>query len=53
MTDAGMSAIPPVALHPEVAAVTDRVIARSRPTRERYLALIDAARDKGAERPNL
>ena len=40
-------------LHPEIAAVTDRIIARSAPGRARYLALIAAQRDGGAERPNL
>ncbi len=40
-------------LHPAVAAVTARVIERSRPTRARYLDLIAAARAAGGERPNL
>ena len=40
-------------LDPVVAAVTDRVIERSRPTRERYLALIEAERNNGLERPSL
>ncbi|HVF94728.1 MAG TPA: phosphogluconate dehydratase [Sphingomonas sp.] len=37
----------------EVAAVTDRIIERSRPTREAYLALIERERDNGARRPQL
>ena len=40
-------------LHPALAAVTDRVIARSRPGRTAYLALIAAARDEGVHRPML
>ncbi|MDG5487332.1 phosphogluconate dehydratase [Sphingomonas sp. BGYR3] len=40
-------------LHPEIAAVTDRVIERSRPGREAYLALMKRERDSGADRPKL
>ena len=40
-------------LHPALAAVTDRVVERSRPTRRRYLDLIDRERDRGMRRPNL
>ena len=38
-------------LHPEIAAVTDRVITRSKPTRDAYLALIGRARDTHIARP--
>jgi phosphogluconate dehydratase len=40
-------------LHPILSAVTDRIIERSRPTRERYLALMAAQKERGAHRPNL
>ncbi len=40
-------------LHAEVAAVTDRIIERSRPERTAYLALIDREREAGSLRPNL
>lgn len=40
-------------LHPEVAAVTDRIIERSRPTRTAYLDLIARERDSGVDRPML
>ncbi|MFA5989392.1 MAG: phosphogluconate dehydratase [Sphingomonas sp.] len=40
-------------LHPEVAAVTDRVIERSRASRSAYLALIEQERDSGVDRPIL
>jgi len=40
-------------LHLEISAVTDRVIARSRPTREAYLALIRRERDHHISRPAL
>ena len=40
-------------LHSEIAAVTDRVIERSRPTRAAYLALIDRERENGVDRPRL
>jgi phosphogluconate dehydratase len=40
-------------VHPEISAVTDRIIARSKPTRDAYLALIRHERDHGLERPSL
>jgi phosphogluconate dehydratase len=40
-------------LHPALAAVTDRVVERSRPKRRRYLDLIDRERERGLRRPNL
>lgn len=40
-------------MHPIVAAVTDRIIARSRNSRARYLALIDRARETWIGRPSL
>ncbi|SFR83333.1 phosphogluconate dehydratase [Sphingomonas jatrophae] len=40
-------------LHPEIAAVTDRVIERSRTTRAAYLDLIARERDGGVHRPHL
>lgn len=40
-------------LHPEIAAVTDRVIERSRPGREAYLELTRRERDSGADRAKL
>ncbi len=40
-------------LHPDIAAVTDRVIERSKPTRSAYLALIAAEREGGVDRPML
>ncbi|MFV0625356.1 phosphogluconate dehydratase [Sphingomonas sp. ac-8] len=40
-------------LHPEIAAVTDRVIANSRDSRAAYLALIDRERENGVDRPML
>ena len=42
-----------MSLHPAIAAVTDRVIERSRPTRAAYLALIERERDQGIDRPKL
>jgi phosphogluconate dehydratase len=42
-----------MSLHPAIAAVTDRIIARSRPTREAYLALIRREREGGVDRPIL
>jgi len=42
-----------MSLHPVIAAVTDRVIERSRPTRAAYLALIERERDNGIDRPKL
>ena len=38
-------------LHPEIAAVTDRIVTRSKPTRDAYLGLIARARDTHIERP--
>ena len=40
-------------LHPEVAAVTERVIARSRASRRAYLDLIEREREAGVHRPML
>jgi phosphogluconate dehydratase len=40
-------------LHPEIAAVTDRVIERSRASRRAYLELIERERETGVDRPNL
>ncbi|MDR7037886.1 phosphogluconate dehydratase [Methylobacterium sp. BE186] len=40
-------------MHPEVAAVTDRVIERSRGTRRAYLDLIEREREAGVHRPML
>ncbi len=40
-------------LHAVVAAVTARVIERSRPSRAAYLALMDRQRDAGTNRPSL
>ncbi len=40
-------------LHAAVAAVTDRIIERSRPTRDAYLALIRHERDNNVHRPML
>ena len=40
-------------VHPMLAAVTDRVIERSRPTRSAYLRLIADERDSGVDRPML
>ncbi|RDE05415.1 phosphogluconate dehydratase [Sphingomonas aracearum] len=40
-------------LNPEIAAVTDRVIERSRPTRAAYLQLIADQRDRNVKRPQL
>jgi phosphogluconate dehydratase len=40
-------------LHPEIAAVTDRIIERSQARRRAYLALIDAERASGNDRPKL
>ena len=40
-------------LHPEVAAVTARMVERSRPSRAAYLDLIARERDSGVDRPNL
>ncbi|MHA6723123.1 phosphogluconate dehydratase [Sphingomonas sp. RS2018] len=40
-------------MHPDVAAVTDRIIERSREKRAAYLALIAAEREGGVDRPML
>lgn len=40
-------------LHPEIAAVTDRIIERSKPYRSAYLDLIRRERESGADRPKL
>src|SRR5690606_6642836 len=40
-------------LHPTVAAVTERIVARSRETRADYLRRMDAARDSGVARAKL
>lgn len=40
-------------LHPEIAAVTARIVARSRQTRQAYLDLIDRQRDAGTNRGSL
>ncbi|MER2253263.1 phosphogluconate dehydratase [Methylorubrum podarium] len=40
-------------LHPEVAAVTERVVARSRDSRRAYLDLIEREREAGVHRPKL
>lgn len=40
-------------LHPEVAAVTDRIVERSRAGRAAYLALIEREREGGVGRPRL
>ncbi|MDQ3075497.1 MAG: phosphogluconate dehydratase [Pseudomonadota bacterium] len=40
-------------LDPRIAAVTDRIIERSRPGRQRYLALIKDEAERGIDRPRL
>jgi len=42
-----------MSLHPTIAAVTDGIVTRSRPTRDTYLALIMRERDDGVDRPIL
>jgi phosphogluconate dehydratase len=42
-----------MSLHPVIAAVTARIVERSRPTRSAYLARIDAARGEGVHRRQL
>lgn len=42
-----------MSLHPAIAAVTDRIIERSKPTRGAYLALIRREREGGVDRPIL
>ncbi|MCC7198822.1 MAG: dihydroxy-acid dehydratase, partial [Gammaproteobacteria bacterium] len=48
-----MTAIPTPPLHPTVAAVTARIVERSRDTRSAYLARIEHARGKGPARQGL
>jgi phosphogluconate dehydratase len=40
-------------IHPTVAAVTERIVRRSAPTRRAYLDLIAHERENGADRPVL
>ncbi|WP_430910768.1 phosphogluconate dehydratase [Methylobacterium sp. sgz302541] len=40
-------------IHPEVAAVTERVVARSKDSRRAYLDLIERERESGVHRPTL
>src|SRR3546814_13522779 len=40
-------------LHPTIAKVTDRIIARSAPRRAAYLGLMDRQREAGTNRGNL
>ena len=40
-------------LDPRVAAVTDRIIERSKPTRKRYLELMADEAERGISRPRL
>src|SRR6476659_6324788 len=42
-----------MALNPVIAAVTDRIIERSRPTRRRYLDLMAEQKERGIDRPRL
>ena len=42
-----------MSLHPTVAAVTDRIIERSKPTRRRYLDLMAEQKERGINRPRL
>src|SRR2546430_17263209 len=42
-----------MALNPIIAAVTDRIIERSRPTRRRYLELMTEQKERGINRPRL
>lgn len=42
-----------MSLHPVVAKATDRIVERSRDSRQRYLDLIDRQRDEGVLRPKL
>lgn len=42
-----------MSLHPEIAAVTDRIVERSRASRAAYLALMDQQRENGIGRPRL
>lgn len=43
--------LPP--LHPELARITERIVNRSRKSRQQYCDLIDKAREKGVNRPQL
>ena len=40
-------------MHPRVQEVTERLIERSRPTRQQYLALMDALASRGPQRGHL
>ena len=40
-------------LNPIIAAVTDRIIERSKPTRRRYLDLMAEQKERGISRPRL
>ncbi len=42
-----------MSVHPTIAAVTDRIIERSKPTRRRYLELMADQKDRGISRPRL
>ncbi|HXC75254.1 MAG TPA: phosphogluconate dehydratase [Sphingomicrobium sp.] len=42
-----------MALHPTIAAVTDRIVDRSGPTRRRYLELMAEQKERGISRPRL
>ena len=42
-----------MALNPTIAAVTDRIIERSKPSRRRYLELMTEQRESGVSRPRL
>jgi phosphogluconate dehydratase len=42
-----------MALHPTIAAVTDRIIERSKPGRRRYLDLMAEQKERGISRPRL
>jgi phosphogluconate dehydratase len=42
-----------MSLHPTIAAVTDRIIERSKPTRRRYLELMTEQKQRGIDRPRL
>src|SRR5437764_8022107 len=50
---AGTSKARFMALDSRIAAVTDRIIERSRPTRRRYLELMTQEKDRGISRPRL
>ena len=42
-----------MSLHPVIAAVTERIVERSRPRRASYLALMDAQRERGINRSSM